>query len=191
MGLGYWQAEKSLIREKSVSQVRVTRVRVRIRVGGASLWRPCTWIFPVIKGLWQADRLNYHASISCCVMQRAVRKLSAVSSLERNSLLCKCDIMTGQNDDMHCGLSVMTVVDFFNRINVIYGVVCEFCSEQTCPTMSGGQKWVTVLDFRKLWDSLQNLSVGYSEAQASVPRAKNKMGDWVSEWLSMWFFSMG
>jgi hypothetical protein len=33
------------------------------------------------------------------------------------------------------------VVDFFNRINVIYGVVCEFCSEQTCPTMSGGPKY--------------------------------------------------
>lgn len=33
------------------------------------------------------------------------------------------------------------VVDFFNRINVIYGVVCEFCSDETCPTMSGGPKY--------------------------------------------------
>lgn len=33
------------------------------------------------------------------------------------------------------------VVDFFNRINVIYGVVCEFCEETTCPTMSGGPKY--------------------------------------------------
>jgi len=35
---------------------------------------------------------------------------------------------------------VCTVVDFFNRINVIYGVVSDFCTEETCPTMSGGAK---------------------------------------------------
>ncbi|KAK2149250.1 hypothetical protein LSH36_459g01006 [Paralvinella palmiformis] len=33
------------------------------------------------------------------------------------------------------------VVDFFNRINVIYGVLTEYCTEQTCPTMSGGPKY--------------------------------------------------
>ncbi|XP_013380368.1 MOB kinase activator 3B [Lingula anatina] len=33
------------------------------------------------------------------------------------------------------------VVDFFNRINLIYGTVCEFCTEQSCPTMSGGPKY--------------------------------------------------
>ena len=37
---------------------------------------------------------------------------------------------------MYC----VVVVDFFNRINVIYGVVCDFCTEQSCPTMSGGGK---------------------------------------------------
>ncbi len=35
---------------------------------------------------------------------------------------------------------LFSVVDFFNRINVIYGVIAEFCTEQSCPTMSGGQK---------------------------------------------------
>ncbi|CAD5114552.1 DgyrCDS3669 [Dimorphilus gyrociliatus] len=33
------------------------------------------------------------------------------------------------------------VVDFFNRINVIYGIVNEYCTPETCPTMSGGQKY--------------------------------------------------
>ena len=33
------------------------------------------------------------------------------------------------------------LVDFFNRINIIYGTVCEFCTEQTCPIMSGGPKF--------------------------------------------------
>ena len=37
---------------------------------------------------------------------------------------------------------VHVVVDFFNRINIIYGVVSEFCTEETCPTMSGGAKYV-------------------------------------------------
>ena len=32
------------------------------------------------------------------------------------------------------------VVDFFNRVNVIYGVLCEFCNSETCPVMSGGPK---------------------------------------------------
>lgn len=35
----------------------------------------------------------------------------------------------------------IAVVDFFNRINVIYGIVCEFCTEQSCPIMSGGPKY--------------------------------------------------
>jgi len=37
------------------------------------------------------------------------------------------------------------VVDFFNRINLIYGTVCEQCSKESCPTMSGGAK------FEYLW----------------------------------------
>jgi len=42
--------------------------------------------------------------------------------------------------DTEKSLCVCTVVDFFNRINIIYGVVSEFCTEETCPTMSGGAK---------------------------------------------------
>lgn len=33
------------------------------------------------------------------------------------------------------------VVDFFNRINLIYGTVSEFCNEKTCPIMSGGPRY--------------------------------------------------
>jgi hypothetical protein len=32
------------------------------------------------------------------------------------------------------------VVDFFNRINLIYGTVADYCTEETCPRMSGGPK---------------------------------------------------
>ncbi|XP_059150824.1 MOB kinase activator 3B-like [Physella acuta] len=33
------------------------------------------------------------------------------------------------------------VVDFFNRINLLYGTIFEHCTEQSCPTMSGGPKY--------------------------------------------------
>lgn len=36
---------------------------------------------------------------------------------------------------------VHIVVDFFNRINLIYGTVSEYCLETTCPTMSGGPRY--------------------------------------------------
>jgi hypothetical protein len=37
------------------------------------------------------------------------------------------------------------VVDFFNRINLIYGTITDYCTEETCPRMSGGPK------FEYLW----------------------------------------
>lgn len=33
------------------------------------------------------------------------------------------------------------VVDFFNRINLIYGTMSEVCTEKSCPIMSGGLKY--------------------------------------------------
>ncbi|XP_037045476.1 MOB kinase activator-like 3 [Bradysia coprophila] len=33
------------------------------------------------------------------------------------------------------------VVDFFNRINLIYGTVSEYCNATICPTMSGGPRY--------------------------------------------------
>lgn len=38
-------------------------------------------------------------------------------------------------------LLFIIVVDFFNRINLIYGTVSEYCLEITCPTMSGGLRY--------------------------------------------------
>ena len=35
----------------------------------------------------------------------------------------------------------VNVVDFFNRINIIYGTVCEYCTDASCPLMSGGPKF--------------------------------------------------
>ncbi|UYV65071.1 MOB3B, partial [Cordylochernes scorpioides] len=47
-------------------------------------------------------------------------------------------------EDLNDWLAVH-VVDFFNRINLIYGTITDFCLPETCPTMSGGPK------FEYLW----------------------------------------
>ena len=31
------------------------------------------------------------------------------------------------------------VVDFYNRITLVYGTVAEVCTEESCPVMSGGR----------------------------------------------------
>uniref|UniRef100_A0A0R3W955 MOB kinase activator-like 3 n=1 Tax=Taenia asiatica TaxID=60517 RepID=A0A0R3W955_TAEAS len=33
------------------------------------------------------------------------------------------------------------VVDFYNRINLIYGTICDRCTDETCPRMTGGKKF--------------------------------------------------
>ncbi|XP_018338955.1 PREDICTED: MOB kinase activator-like 3 isoform X2 [Trachymyrmex septentrionalis] len=47
-------------------------------------------------------------------------------------------------EDMNDWIAVH-VVDFFNRINLIYGTVSEYCDSASCPTMSGGVR------FEYLW----------------------------------------
>ncbi len=37
---------------------------------------------------------------------------------------------------------VSAAVDFFNQINMLYGTITDFCSEDSCPVMSAGPKWV-------------------------------------------------
>lgn len=42
-------------------------------------------------------------------------------------------------EDINEWLAVNTV-DFFNAINVLYGTLEEYCTQETCPTMSAGTK---------------------------------------------------
>ena len=35
----------------------------------------------------------------------------------------------------------MPVVDFFNRINLIYGTLSDFCTTTSCPRMTAGPKY--------------------------------------------------
>lgn len=35
----------------------------------------------------------------------------------------------------------VAAVDFFNQINMLYGTITEFCTEESCPVMSAGPKY--------------------------------------------------
>ena len=35
----------------------------------------------------------------------------------------------------------VNTVDFFNQINMLYGTITEFCTEESCPVMSAGPKY--------------------------------------------------
>ncbi|KAM6471055.1 MOB kinase activator 3B isoform 4-T6 [Liasis olivaceus] len=62
------------------------------------------------------------------------------------------------------------VVDFFNRINLIYGTICEFCTERTCPMMSGGPKY----EYR--WQD----DLKYKKPTAlPAPQYMNLLMDWI------------
>lgn len=64
-----------------------------------------------------------------------------VNKTEQN---CKIVIWKKKATKLHFSFYI-SVVDFFNRINLIYGTVSEYCDSASCPTMSGGAR------FEYLW----------------------------------------
>ena len=49
-------------------------------------------------------------------------------------------VMLPEGEDLNEWVAVNTV-DFFNQINMLYGTITEFCTEQSCPVMSAGPKY--------------------------------------------------
>jgi MOB kinase activator 1 len=43
-------------------------------------------------------------------------------------------------EDLNEWLAVNTI-EFYNEINVLYGILMEFCTTDSCPTMSAGPKY--------------------------------------------------
>lgn len=52
----------------------------------------------------------------------------------------KLAVMLPEGEDINEWVAVNTV-DFFNQINMLYGTITEFCTDQTCPIMSAGAKY--------------------------------------------------
>uniref|UniRef100_A0AAZ3SC00 MOB kinase activator 1B n=1 Tax=Oncorhynchus tshawytscha TaxID=74940 RepID=A0AAZ3SC00_ONCTS len=46
-----------------------------------------------------------------------------------------------QNATYPCYFFTSTAVDFFNQINMLYGTITDFCTEESCPVMSAGPKY--------------------------------------------------
>jgi hypothetical protein len=62
------------------------------------------------------------------------------------------------------------VVDFFNRINLIYGTVCDYCTDTSCPIMSGGPK------FEYLWADKERYK---KPTQLPAPQYVSLLMDWI------------
>lgn len=45
-----------------------------------------------------------------------------------------------EGEDLHEWIAINTV-DFFNQINMLYGTLVEFCTDESCPIMSAGPKY--------------------------------------------------
>ncbi|OXA41703.1 MOB kinase activator-like 3 [Folsomia candida] len=69
------------------------------------------------------------------------------------------------------------VVDFFNRINLIYGTVCDYCTEKTCPKMSGGPK------FEYLWADPSTPEYK-KPTQLPAPRYVALLMDWIESQIN-------
>ncbi|GCB74229.1 MOB kinase activator 3C-like [Scyliorhinus torazame] len=64
----------------------------------------------------------------------------------------------------------VNTVDFFNRINLIYGTICEYCTERSCPVMSGGLKY----EYR--WQDEHKYK---KPTKVTAPRYINLLMDWI------------
>ncbi|XP_038649947.1 MOB kinase activator 3C-like isoform X1 [Scyliorhinus canicula] len=64
----------------------------------------------------------------------------------------------------------VNTVDFFNRINLIYGTICEYCTERSCPVMSGGLKY----EYR--WQDEHKYK---KPTKVTAPRYMNLLMDWI------------
>lgn len=67
------------------------------------------------------------------------------------------------------------MVDFFNRINLIYGTVSEYCNETTCPTMSGGPR------YEYLWADGENFK---KPTQLPAPKYVEYLMDWTESQIN-------
>ncbi|MXQ88268.1 hypothetical protein E5288_WYG017054 [Bos mutus] len=67
------------------------------------------------------------------------------------------------------------VVDFFNRINLIYGTMAERCSETSCPVMAGGPRY----EYR--WQDERQYR---RPAKLSAPRYMALLMDWIESLIN-------
>jgi hypothetical protein len=67
------------------------------------------------------------------------------------------------------------VVDFFNRINLLYGVISDYCTDETCPVMSGGPK------YEYLWCDHERYK---KPTHLSAPQYIGLLMDWIEKQIN-------
>ncbi|KAL4296514.1 hypothetical protein GQ457_12G022080 [Hibiscus cannabinus] len=76
-------------------------------------------------------------------------------------------------EDINEWLAVNTV-DFFNQVNLLYGTLTEFCTENNCPTMSAGPRyeyrWADGVTIKK-------------PIEVSAPKYAEYLMDWIEAQL--------
>ena len=69
---------------------------------------------------------------------------------------------------------IFPAVDFFNQINMLYGTITEFCTEERCPVMSAGPK------YEYHWADGQAVK---KPIKCSAPRYIDYLMSWVQDQL--------
>ena len=77
-------------------------------------------------------------------------------------------------EDLNEWLAV-NVVDFFNEISLIYGIVTEYCTKEQCPVMSAGPK------YEYLWADGKKIK---KPIKCSAPDYINNLFTWVDEQIN-------
>uniref|UniRef100_A0AC34F0A2 Uncharacterized protein n=1 Tax=Panagrolaimus sp. ES5 TaxID=591445 RepID=A0AC34F0A2_9BILA len=73
------------------------------------------------------------------------------------------------NENFDDWLAVHTV-DFFNRINLLYGTISDVCSRESCPTMSGGAR------YEYLWQDSDRYK---RPTKLPAPMYVNELMEWI------------
>ena len=68
----------------------------------------------------------------------------------------------------------VNTVDFFNQVNLLYGSISEFCTQETCPSMSAGPK------YEYLWADGTNIK---KPIKCSAPEYMDYLMTWVQNIL--------
>lgn len=85
----------------------------------------------------------------------------------------RCDASIIGHLPNHC--LCLLVVDFFNRINLIYGTVSDYCNELSCKTMSGGPR------YEYLWADGETFK---KPTQLPAPRYIELLMDWTESQIN-------
>ena len=79
-----------------------------------------------------------------------------------------------EGEDINEWLAV-NIIDFFNEINLLYGVISEFCTDQTCPIMCAGPK------YQYMWADYTSI---ITPIKVSAPRYVSLLMAWVQNQIN-------